>query len=236
MFTEEEKVILSTNIDPLIKTKSTEYISKTILLLEKKDKIFLRYEQELEKAFLSYSSLNTYFHLKSRIEEQNISEEDLKVLATKAEEHYTEVVNFDLTNQASIMAIKSISDKCPLCGERLILRNISMPQGKKNIYGWRSSWFCNCGYESFSTVSFIERAAELREKSKSLRIALLKQIRSELAVSRVITNKLVCPECSGVMHLFKITIPQGRGNVFGWKSVKRCSSCLHEEYSLKPTF
>ena len=42
---------------------------------------------------------------------------------------------------------------CPVCGGKLGLQVITTPQGRANINGWKSLWFClsdGCDYEEFS--------------------------------------------------------------------------------------
>jgi len=40
---------------------------------------------------------------------------------------------------------------CPSCGKKMMLRIISVPQGKQNQKGWKTCWEClNCGYEKYS--------------------------------------------------------------------------------------
>jgi len=42
--------------------------------------------------------------------------------------------------------------RCPQCGSKAIIRPVNIPQGKRNVYGYRSYWVCwFCMWEEFST-------------------------------------------------------------------------------------
>jgi len=41
-----------------------------------------------------------------------------------------------------------------------------------------------------------------------------------------------CPECGSAFYVRSITIPEGPGNLYGYKSHWFCSSCIYEEYSV----
>ena len=46
-----------------------------------------------------------------------------------------------------------IAKRCPNCGGPLYLKEIAIPKGRKNVYGYRSLWFCsndNCIYEKYN--------------------------------------------------------------------------------------
>lgn len=233
MITNKEKELLLAKLPTEeYDSLSTENIIKSILALQEKDKIIFKYGQQLEDVSLSYESLYFYFNIQNKIRLSSLDEEDLRELSSLANNHYELVNSYELLNQASMLAIKSVSDKCPNCGQPLILRNVSEPEGRKNKYGWKSSWFCDCGYEKFSSVSHREQAISLIKKSEETRKHLYSQLKDSVLVNRVLAKNLVCPQCSSVMLSYSINIPKGRKNVFGWKSVKRCMACLYEEYSL----
>ena len=40
---------------------------------------------------------------------------------------------------------------CPGCGAKALLYTVKTPQGKANVYGYQSHWFCwFCGWEEYS--------------------------------------------------------------------------------------
>lgn len=46
---------------------------------------------------------------------------------------------------------------CPSCGSPLSIHTIKTPQGKANVYGYRSRWACfACGWEEYSTLQVPE--------------------------------------------------------------------------------
>lgn len=46
-------------------------------------------------------------------------------------------------------------------------------------------------------------------------------------------NRPSCPDCGAALYLRAIYLPQGPGNLKGWRSCWECSRCLYDEYSLK---
>lgn len=60
--------------------------------------------------------------------------------------------------------------RCPECGEELGLRSICMPQGRRNLYGYKSCWECfgpTCTYERFSKHSVAWQLKQLKRKGES---------------------------------------------------------------------
>ena len=59
---------------------------------------------------------------------------------------------------------------CPECGKLLRLMSVNIPQGRENVYGWRSAFRCfSCGYERFSTQAatrIARKLTRLRNKQK----------------------------------------------------------------------
>lgn len=48
--------------------------------------------------------------------------------------------------------LEDVIPKCPKCGLALILRPISTPKGRANVFGYRSCFEClDCAYERYST-------------------------------------------------------------------------------------
>jgi len=71
--------------------------------------------------------------------------------------------------QARLSKLKRLLPSCPLCDNTLILRPIFVPQGKRNIYGYRSHFYCsneNCLYEKYSRISADYQMRKLLRKSK----------------------------------------------------------------------
>lgn len=60
--------------------------------------------------------------------------------------------------------------QCPKCGKPLHLRHICKPQGKENLFGYRSCWECmaeDCYYEDFSTRDVRWQVKQLKLKGES---------------------------------------------------------------------
>jgi len=48
---------------------------------------------------------------------------------------------------------KKRTDRCPVCGEPLMLTRVRAPKGSGNVHGYRSVWYCigeSCTYEKYS--------------------------------------------------------------------------------------
>lgn len=59
---------------------------------------------------------------------------------------------------------------CPKCGNELFLRIIDTPQGKQNVFGWRTCWVCEmaeCYHEDFSTKTLEDWLEELKPKEET---------------------------------------------------------------------
>lgn len=210
---------------------SPDLIAQSILVLEEREKIFIREEKLLEEKSLSYEAIKNYFYLQELITTSGISEASLKKLSLLASTQINSVTSLDLMNQASMLIFKQHSKICPQCKQPMNLRNVPEPRGRLNIYGWKSSWFCDCGYEEFSTEPYTDIVNKLVQETAKEREQVVRRIKDELITNRIIANNLVCPECGSILSVYKLNIPKGRRNLFGWKSVKRCGSCTYEEYS-----
>lgn len=54
-----------------------------------------------------------------------------------------------------------VSRPCPACGALFVLSRIDIPQGKNNVFNYKSKWFCHaCLFEEFSTLSAAEAAEQ----------------------------------------------------------------------------
>ena len=80
-------------------------------------------------------------------------------------------------------------------------------------------------YKNISIEEFITYFEELQQKERGT-------IKSaEEARRRADPLRFTCKECGSQAMLTSITIPTGKGNLYGWRSVIRCTSCSYEEFS-----
>lgn len=59
--------------------------------------------------------------------------------------------------------------RCPKCNRPMMLRHICKPQGRENLYGYRSVWECineNCYYERYSKLNVKQQVRRLKPKQK----------------------------------------------------------------------
>jgi hypothetical protein len=62
-------------------------------------------------------------------------------------------INDKMANIAEIHRIRQNMPDCPACGGKLGLQAITTPQGRANVNGYRSVWYCqadDCNYEEYS--------------------------------------------------------------------------------------
>lgn len=53
---------------------------------------------------------------------------------------------------------------CPVCGEKLKIRAIRFPKGRRNRKGWKSLWYCpadDCAHEAYSIRTVAEELEQL---------------------------------------------------------------------------
>jgi len=102
----------------------------------------------------AYICLKNNIDLKDFIEYVNIIKniiEETNTSAEKIEEKFRKKCDEDIEN---------ITSKCPKCNKKLKLSKINIPQGKRNIKGWKTHFMCeneSCDYELFSKESLEEK-------------------------------------------------------------------------------
>jgi hypothetical protein len=98
---------------------------------------------ETSMAAFSFGQMQDFIAMHRVMAEAAITIEDLTayVTAVKGEMEKTWDVNENMPD-------------CPICGGKLGLQPIKAPQGRANINGWKSLWFClseDCTYEKYSS-------------------------------------------------------------------------------------
>lgn len=99
----------------------------------------------IEKIFASYDDrvLKDSIGVFDLLKKNKISMEDFRWFTKKLRKDFT----------SSFL----ISRLCPECGEKLVLYGINEEQGPRNLFGYRSRWFCDvCGFEKLSKAPPME--------------------------------------------------------------------------------
>ena len=122
---------------------------------------------------------------------------------------------------------KEAIDYCPKCKKPMDLLDVSNLKGDDNLFGWKSVLSCrHCGHEEFS-----EEVYAIRAKRRIERIVIKqREMRDSKAFAKFGVEPL-CPECGKKIILRSITLPQGKNNVYGWRSVVECTNCTYQLFS-----
>jgi hypothetical protein len=98
--------------------------------------------EQLVSAF-GFGQLQDYITLSGVLTEAAITIEDLTA--------YVNAVKGELEKAWDV---NETMPACPVCGEKLGSQAITTPQGRANINGFKSLWFClseDCTYEKYSS-------------------------------------------------------------------------------------
>jgi len=110
---------------------------------------------DIFKSF-SFHSLQDFYTFARVVEENEINLKDfIKFIeiskdALKENIIAKEKIEEDFIIECDKKLSRSIF-KCPECSEKMDIRSINIPKGKRNLKGWKTHFFCeHCGYEEFS--------------------------------------------------------------------------------------
>lgn len=66
----------------------------------------------------------------------------------------TRLVDSSVYKHPPVRSDPPVTKKCPECGNRMFLRQVTRPEGRQNIHGYKSAWECSqCPYEIYSKKS-----------------------------------------------------------------------------------
>lgn len=119
-----------------------------------------------ELAVFSFGKLQDLVTLLNLIEERGITVEEVRNYVSKEREKMEfRTAAIQKLTEKRMMEWEKIAKRCPECGSVLALSPINAPQGKANIHGYKSLWFCpkgDCIYEKFEKKSVKKILKELR--------------------------------------------------------------------------
>lgn len=125
--------------------------------------------EKILQAF-SYEQLKTFQVLSHVASEAGYSTDDVLTYITQLEAKQIQAIEAQEEGRRNAFAAwAKIAPKCPLCGNVLTLRSINIKQGKANINGYRSHFYCSsdtCFYEQYSCISAEYQLKKLSRKQK----------------------------------------------------------------------
>ena len=118
----------------------------------------------------SYNQLKTFQVLSHVTSEAGFSQDDVLAYIVQVETKQIEAIQAQEEGRKNAHAVwDKIAPRCPLCDSALLLRAITIRQGKANINGYKSHFYCSnddCLYEQYSRVSAEYQYKKLLKKRK----------------------------------------------------------------------
>jgi len=191
--------------------------------IEKQEELMI-FHSKIKNFDLTVRELANYLRVKEKIERDGLILDNLEENVKLATEHMKLMRDTDPLRQLSLKANKIVFPKCPDCGQTLSLLAVNIPQGRKNLHGYKSRFQCQkCFYEEFSMEDYLVLHKKFAEKRKPI---IQKLLREQSSAPKVMT----C-ECGATLVLSKIKEKKGRRNRNGYKSVLTCLSCGKQTFS-----
>ena len=118
----------------------------------------------------SYNQLKTFQVLSHVASEAGFSQDDVLAYIVQVEIKQIEAIQAQEEGRKNALATwDKIAPRCPLCDNVLLLRAITVHQGKANINGYKSHFYCSndsCLYEQYSRISAEYQLKKLLKKRK----------------------------------------------------------------------